>query len=961
MKKHPELKNESLSKELEANTTLSHYRIVSKIGAGGMGEVYLAQDTKLDRKVALKILPAEVASNRDRMERFVREAKSAAALSHPNIAQIFEIGEHKGTHYIAMEFIDGMTLREQIHHERTELRKLLRFLQHAAEGLAKAHAAGIIHRDLKPDNIMITRDGHAKILDFGLAKLIEPPPIPVGDSSEVATAVMPQHSTPGAIMGTVGYMSPEQAQGKTRDIDQRSDIFSFGCILFEAATGTKPFSGDSVVKSLHMVIYEPAPALTELNPSVPIDLQRIVRRCLAKDPEERYQSIKEIAIELRALRRELESTDLHTTVPPASRVATSVSSVAAADSAQNQAITSVSPTVTSTPPSSAEFVFNQIRNHKTVVVAIFGLILVAGSLALFGFYKLIGSRQTSASGPSSSMKITRLTDTGKTGKVAISPDGKFVVHTVEEGDRESLWVRHVGTGSNVQIIPPADVKYFRLTISPDDNYIYFPRRDRNETIYSLYRVPVLGGELTKVLNNVASPVAFAPDAKRFAFVRLDGGGTSLVIANIDGSQEQTLVTRKGRESFKSSGPSWSPDGKLIAVSAIGYDNGEYQFISIVGVNDGKLQALGTHRWNEASRVAWLADGSGVIAACGEQSESSRGGTRYYFFPYPNGEPRMITNDLSAYHDLSLTADSNTLVGVAIDATINIWAAPTGDLAKLRQLTSGSGNAHGLQGLNWTPDGRIVFTSDVDYSETRNISIMNSDGSGRKELIPRSNPDSSVPVVTPDGRYIVFLKYSGQTYLYRMNLDGSEPTQLALVADRLNPVVMLSQPAISPDGRWVIYVSYGLGKDGLWKVPIGGGEPVQISDKQAYQPSVSPDGRYIACFLREGDNAPKLEIIPFEGGPSRKVLDVPFAVGSTPEVILRQIIHWLPDSRAIAYMDLKDGVSNIWAQPIDGGPPRQLTDFTSEEIFWFDLSRDGKPSLFSRGHNNKDVVMISNFR
>src|SRR5882762_9066190 len=201
--------------QLSPGASLSHYRIVSKLGAGGMGEVYLAQDTKLDRKVALKILPADLAANQDRMRRFVQEAKAAAALNHPNIATIHEIGESDGVNFIAMEFIDGATLREMIHQEQTDLRKLLRCLQHVAEGLAKAHTAGIVHRDLKPDNIMITRDGHAKILDFGLAKLIEQRPMSGGDSSEVATAVMPQHSSPGAIMGTVGYMSPEQAQGKT--------------------------------------------------------------------------------------------------------------------------------------------------------------------------------------------------------------------------------------------------------------------------------------------------------------------------------------------------------------------------------------------------------------------------------------------------------------------------------------------------------------------------------------------------------------------------------------------------------------------------------------------------------------------------------------------------------------------------------------------------------------------------
>ena len=369
---------------ISAGTKLGRYEIRSQIGAGGMGEVYLAQDTKLDRKVALKILPAEVAANRDRMERFVREAKSAAVLSHPNIAQIFEIDEYNGTHFIAMEFIDGQTLREKIHQEQTELRKLLRFLQHAAEGLAKAHAAGIVHRDLKPDNIMITRDGHAKVLDFGLAKLIEQPPMPGSGSSEAATAVMPQHSTPGAIMGTVGYMSPEQAQGKTNEIDQRSDVFSFGCILFEAVTGKKPFEGDSVVKSLHMVIYESAPSIAELNPSAPSDLQRIVRRCLAKDPEDRYQTIKEVAIELRELRRELQRAGIDTTVAPAK------SETTAAPGAEIETVESGGPQTgsvggsISAPASSAEYLVSGIKQHKLAAVLAL-LVLVVGAVGL-GLY-----------------------------------------------------------------------------------------------------------------------------------------------------------------------------------------------------------------------------------------------------------------------------------------------------------------------------------------------------------------------------------------------------------------------------------------------------------------------------------------------------------------------------------------------------------------------------------------------
>src|SRR3989454_4563474 len=263
-----------------------------------MGEVYLAEDTRLNRKVALKILPADLASNQDRMRRFVQEAQATAALNHPNIAHIYEIGESGGVHFIAMEFIDGQTLRESIHKAPTDLKKLLRYLQHAAEGLAKAHAAGIVHRDLKPDNIMVTGDGHAKILDFGLAKLIERPQSATSGEtpSDVATAILQQHSTPGVVLGTVGYMSPEQAQGKTKEIDHRSDIFSFGCILFEAVTGRKAFAGKDTIDALNKIIREPPPPITDFRADVPDHLQRIVRRCLAKDPEDRYQTIKDIAI-----------------------------------------------------------------------------------------------------------------------------------------------------------------------------------------------------------------------------------------------------------------------------------------------------------------------------------------------------------------------------------------------------------------------------------------------------------------------------------------------------------------------------------------------------------------------------------------------------------------------------------------------------------------------------------------
>jgi serine/threonine protein kinase/tetratricopeptide (TPR) repeat protein len=366
--------------ELSADTSLSHYRIVSRIGAGSMGEVYLAQDINLDRKVALKILPADLAANRDRMQRFVREAKSAAALNHPNIAHIYEIGESDGVNFIAMEFIDGQTFGDVIQSE-TDLRKVVRYLQHVVEGLSKAHAAGIVHRDLKPDNVMVTRDGHVKILDFGIAKLIEAQTLP-GTSSEIDTAITLQHSQPGTVLGTVGYMSPEQARGRTNEIDRRSDIFSFGCILFEAVTGHKAFAGEDAIDTLNKIIRGSPPAITDFRPDASNRLQRIVRRCLAKDPKDRYQTTKDVAIELRELRRELAN-------PAGIEITGAPASIVAATGVHLKSPTAESARSSSAPAraSSAEYLISQVRLHKRGAILMMGLWLLTAALSLFWYFK----------------------------------------------------------------------------------------------------------------------------------------------------------------------------------------------------------------------------------------------------------------------------------------------------------------------------------------------------------------------------------------------------------------------------------------------------------------------------------------------------------------------------------------------------------------------------------------------
>ena len=375
---------------LESGQKLGRYQIISQLGVGGMGEVYLADDTSLRRKVALKVLPADVSSNLDRMRRFNQEATAAASLNHPNIAHVYEIGEDNGLNFIAMELVDGSTLRDKIHKEQVGLSKLLRHLQHVAEGLAKAHDSGIVHRDLKPENIMITLDGHAKILDFGLAKLVEAPTqIGPGLTAQDAPTIM-QHSTPGLILGTSGYMSPEQAQGRTTEIDRRSDIFSFGCILFEAVTRQKAFAGKDVIDSLNKIIREPAPSISSYNPNAPADLRRIVRRCLAKDPDERYQSIKDVAIELKDIRRQLDESSA-VAKPVATNNGNEAKTIGGEEVSRVQSVANTTADSSSSP---ATFITSGIKQHKVATVVVALIVLTVIAAAAFGIKSYLQPRST---------------------------------------------------------------------------------------------------------------------------------------------------------------------------------------------------------------------------------------------------------------------------------------------------------------------------------------------------------------------------------------------------------------------------------------------------------------------------------------------------------------------------------------------------------------------------------------
>ncbi|MFN2511839.1 MAG: protein kinase [Pyrinomonadaceae bacterium] len=937
---------------LPSGTKLGRYEIRSKIGEGGMGEVYRAHDTQLDRNVALKILSPELSVNQERMRRFVQEAKAAAALNHPNIAHIYEIGRsptvRKGSnatsgtgdeiHFIAMEYIEGHTLREKIHREKAKLLKLLKYLVQVAEGLAKAHSAGIVHRDLKPDNIMVTPDGYAKILDFGLAKLIETVGPAQGLSSELPTAILQQHSTPGMIMGTAGYMSPEQAQGKVNLVDHRSDIFSFGCILFEAATGQKAFAGKDAIDSLHKIVHAPPPQIKDLNPVAPDGLQRIVRRCLAKDTEKRYQSIKDVAIELEELRQELKGeTEQDYSVAAARSDPSAI--VSGAQSGVDSSSRSGIAAATAEGPhslSSAEYIVSEIKRHKLGALLLIGL----SALGLgWGLYKFLSSKRA----PNlQAMKMVRLTNNGRVGSASISPDGKYVAYSArDEAGLSSLWVRHVATTSHVQVVPldGPDVTFGQSTFSPDGNYIYYLRAERGRPGV-LCQVPVLGGTSKKLLEDVTR-ISFSPDGKRFGFIRryATEGQDALIVVNADGTGEQKLATRTHPDFFLP-GTAWSPDGQTIACPVGGFTGGYYRSVAVVNISDGAQKLLTSSKWYGVERLAWLPDGSGIITTAQE-----RAGDQYQLWQisYRDGEARTLTSDLSDYHLVSLTADAGALVTVVSDITSNIWLVPNGEWGNGRQVTSSKSNGIGSTAL--LSDGRIIYESRAGGNS--DLWIMDADGRNQKQLTDDAY-NERFALATPDGRHVVFGSARPGTQLWRMDIDGS------------NAKLLTDSPGlgatISPDGKWIAYTTFGPGGFSIWKVSINGGEPVQISNKYSLSPAISPDGKLIACYyLDERTGTTKIALIPFEGGEPVKIFE--------PQVVEfgTHPVRWTHDGRALTYIVNRGGVSNIWIQPLDGSSPTQLTDFKSDRIFSFDWSRDGKWLALSRGPEQRDVVLMSDFK
>ncbi len=590
-------------------------------------------------------------------------------------------------------------------------------------------------------------------------------------------------------------------------------------------------------------------------------------------------------------------------------------------------------------------------NFQTRLLALIMLLLaVAVAVGLFRFTQ-INEAAANFAALSPLKRTTQLTNTGQVLRAAVSPDGKYVAYIQSERGQESLWLRQVEIAGGIEIVPPSGSHFVGITFSPDSNSIFYVNYDKDWAIGGLYQVPVLGGAARKILTDVDSQISFAPDKKRFAFVRnyLSRNETHLIIANLDdANQQQHLAFHEGVHWMTDGAPAWSPDGKIIirqARSATSNPANTKTYLVEVNVADGKQKIFNTHQWEAIDAIEWLADGTGLIVAA--RDNASLLAYQLWQIDYPGGEARAITKDSNSYSSASVTADMKSLVTILHRRIANLWIAPSDRTSEAVKILSGNSKELGwMLGVEWLKDGKIIYGSTASGKE--DIWLMNADGSNQRQLTTTAGANFE-PTVSADGRTMVYVSKAADAapHLWKMNLDTGECAQLTNGVSEL-------RPDISPDGRWVVYMSLDKDSPRVWKTSIDGGQAaIQLSDKITSVPRVSPDGRFVACFYRaDVDTFSKLAVIPFDGGEPVKVFDKP------PTTIVESGIQWTPDGRALTFIANRDGVSNIWLQPLDGSPAKQLTNFTSETIFRFAWSPDGKMFVAERGTEIGDIVLIN---
>jgi len=918
---------ETRSEPFPAGTAIARYRVLSFIGSGAMGDVYRAHDRALDREVALKVLPPEVTGDRDRVRRFAQEARAASALSHPHIVTIYEVGHARPTlsvrpiddrravrrpevHYIAMELIEGQTLRSALAGESSApltTRRAIELLAQVADGLGKAHGAGIIHRDLKPDNILVANDGYAKIVDFGLAKLIDSSWNPIGADSPTLRAL----TAHGELLGTPGYMAPEQISGKT--IDPRADIFSFGCILYEAIAGARPFEAETFVDTLYKIVHDDPLPLSARVDEVSPELERIVGRCLAKDREVRYQSIRDVAADLRSA---------------------GVWSGSALSSPLTSAVTGVS--------------------RSIVAAALIALLPILGWLLL----------KPAKPSPAASQSVQRITSDGHATLVTLAPNGRYVAYVTRDIKGSALVLEQIATGTTLMIVPAnADHHYAGIAFSRDGESLFFTRYD-NKAIANLHKVSILGGLSQPIVRDIDTRVAVSSDASRLAFVRddINKAKSLLIICDADGENEKTLAQFELSDRVLS--PTWSPDGKHLLAT-------QQSRLIAIAYPSGKQRVIETSVPFDSFRgLAWPEDDRVVAAAA---TEDSGGRFRLWTIDPSDGQASALTSELTDLYAPALSEDGAIAALQAIREA-NLFDVRADGTSKA--LTSGVGASNGLSGVAII-EGRVIYASSADGrwdlwslgdNDTQRLTndvayesrpAPSPDGSalfylasaGGKSAIWRMRPDggdrraiTNGPrdgdfAVSPDSKSIAFASLDAKTKqwgLWTMPAGGGPRRR---IATRPN---VLQDLQFSPDGKTILFTGYENSALRVFRIPAAGGTAQSIVDGRALNASVSPDGKTILCTIggEDGMNG-RISVLPFQGGAVRK-----FEQDG-------MLVRWKPDGSAIAFV--KDG--NLWLQPREGGTAKKVTSFNDGSIADYRWSRDGTYAIVAHVSDAVDVVVI----